>query len=409
MNHKKTLPLIFLIIAATGVFAQQTDEVPADIQAYVTGVHAEARNNLIRLTWTDSPDTRGPVYIFASTVPFGGDVEFIPGIPVAVPYGMESYIFEIDDPGIYHYHVAAGDEAGLYYYVNIRYDNIITIQIEEEVPAETAETAPVEAETTRRSDTSGTVSGLRAVVDNDRVVINFRAESDASLVLYRSIRPIRNAPDLLGAVIIQSNIRSPCTDFPVPGIPYYYAVVQENELTRGNIRIQPGVNATTEPAQLAFEKTAETRSVPLPLISLTADSQIAAQSVIPAGVELSSETRRILENIPSHRSAGLPPAGSRIFGMDLEASGGGEEYLLGSIVQGPFRDGEWEAARDELTQFINIPRSRAIEARTRFYLGQCMYFMNSPREALFEFLSARSVYPDESAEWIQAALRMMTD
>jgi hypothetical protein len=94
--------------------------------------------------------------------------------------------------------------------------------------------------------------------------------------------------------------------------------------------------------------------------------------------------------------------------MDTHPSGS-EDFALASIIRGPFAIREWEAAREELTRFLALPRGLDVKARAKFYLGQCCYFLLRPREGLFEFLAIQERYPAESMEWIQASLEMMKD
>jgi TolA-binding protein len=56
---------------------------------------------------------------------------------------------------------------------------------------------------------------------------------------------------------------------------------------------------------------------------------------------------------------------------------------------------------------LTLPRSSSAEGRARFYLGQAYYYSGKYREALFEFLLIRDVFPAEGSEWVQAALNAM--
>jgi hypothetical protein len=216
----------------------------------------------------------------------------------------------------------------------------------------------------------------------------------------------------LTAMIIRRDAGPPFVDNPVPGIPYYYAVIPEEELIRGTAAILPGVNATTSPIETPTENpggTASTRAVPLPLISLPSaipDTLVFEET--PRQGELSGEAERALDNIPVYQRNPAALKNSHIFPQDMEITGG-EDYLLSSIIQGSFSAKEWNTAQDEIIRFLSVSRSRTSEARARYYLGQCYYFNYAPREALFEFLQARPVYPNETAEWIQACLNMMVE
>jgi len=414
IHHKIFLIFLMTLISATGISAQNTPNEPQtaelEFSPYITNLEGEIKNNLLRLTWTDSPEAKGPVYIYRSNSPFEEN-KALAGRPTEVPYGIESYIDEIDDSGVYHYLVIASGADGQRYDYYILPDNTICIQMTGSIEL-TGVRNNNSAAANQPATPGASVSNIRALAENNRIVISFRSEADVHPVLYRGIRPIRNTSDLLGAVIIQSNVTSPFYDSPVPGIPYYYALVPANELARGTIMIRPGTNATVEPVETAGAEPdpAGVRTVPLPLISLATavpGSMFMETSRQPQN--LSPDVINALENIPAYQKETVPARDSLIFPQDLETTGGGEDYLLGSIIQGNFVNREWANAAEELARFLSLPRSRTTEARARYYLGQCLFFNGSSREALFEFLSARSVYPDAAAEWIQIILRNMAE
>jgi TolA-binding protein len=129
----------------------------------------------------------------------------------------------------------------------------------------------------------------------------------------------------------------------------------------------------------------------------------------PAPVELSPQASKALENFSFGQKKSSLAKNPKVFSQDLEPPGGGEEYALRSIVQDLFLQKNWDSCRNALISYLNLPRSSASEARARFYLGQCYYFLEQPRESLFEFLSAQDMYPAESAEWIQASLKALVE
>jgi hypothetical protein len=410
----RKLAFLFLIgLLGTGLFAQE--ETPPSVDSssqeqagffpFVTGLRGEIRNNLLRLRWQDSPDIKGSVFIYRSLSPFEGGIG-VRERPIEIPYGVESYIDEIDSSGTYYYFIAASDEENQY--IDFFAGNTFTIEISESIGIpELRSAVSVEPEAAIHG-----ISELMAQIDDTSVIISFRYARTGNLILYRATRPITRTADLLAAMIIGREAIPPFIDNPVPGIPYYYAVIPEEELIRGTAAILPGVNATIYPIEATMETsggTAATRAVPLPLISLP--------SAIPETVvfeetrhgELSGEVERALENIPAHQRNPAALKNSHIFLQDLRTTGEGEDYLLGSIIQGSFSAKEWNAAQEEIVRFLSVSRSRPSEARARYYLGQCYYFSYAPREALFEFLQARTVYPNETPEWIQACLNMMVE
>ena len=397
---------------------------------FVSMIQVELRNNLLRLSWVDSPDVRGPVYIYRSNMPFNGAMPLsgsFSGIrPLEVPYGTRSFVDDIEDGGTtgeyLHYFIAASDERGRSYDISIAFTNTISIRLPETdhvptihpiVPVYTPEPAPQRG-----------IFSLEAVPQADRIIITFtkgqdlaaRTAGPENLNLYRSLRPIRQTADLLGAVIVQTGVSSPFRDLAVPGIPYFYAVIAEDDLVRGTVEIVPGRNATITPAELQAASSQEhggqdfrtIRAMPLPNISVqTAIPGIISHTAAPPPSELSTEAAKALGNIrPQNEHILKRP---RVFARDMETPGaGGEEYALSAIIRGSFMARNWEAAGEELLIFLSLPRIPEVNARARFYLGQCWYFLNRPRDGLFEFLSIQDRYPNEASEWIRASLDMMT-
>jgi hypothetical protein len=341
--------------------------------------------------------------------------------PVAVPYGVESYIDEPEITGWIYYFVVAssnGRDSGRILRVMEVYNKTImppsnTIAVnaqffeEPELPV-LAPVVPDEAD-------SG-ISALQAMVDGEGVRISYRvSDGSRSTILYRSVQPIQRAEDLLRAVIVQSGLTPPFVDYPVPGISYYYAVIFEDELPHGSVRIIPGANATTLPAALSTRSSRvglpgankELRSMPLPLMSRNyAVPGIDGFSELSAPIPLSPGAAKALSNIPRNKPKNAVPKKPRAFSQDMNEDSNSlwEEHGLKAIVRGPFLSQDWQTVIAELRRYLSIPRSELTEARARFYLGQSFYLSTCYREALFEFLMVKTQYPKEANEWIDASL-----
>jgi hypothetical protein len=420
---------LFLLLSAV-LFSQdisESSEVPRTngrdsiFAPFVSRLQGEIKNNLLRLSWIDSPSVRGPVFIYRSETPFEEISPASRGRPIEVPYGAESYIDETEGPGTFYYFVVASDEWGQKYEISIPFGNSINILVPAQglaaenplpqVPAQpqvppAGQAAPGEKPVIRN---------LTVLTEGDKVIISFNAEEGKQLVLYRSVRPFKETRDLLSAAIVQSGISSPFIDYPVPGISYYYIVIPEADIISGTLTILPGINTTTQSVEVAADQRTGLRNLgpglrsrPLPQISLqTASPGMNAFNEMPPRTELSPEAAKVLEDIPPLGGKSGPLKNPRVFKEDLETPAGGEEYILRSIVQGLFSRKEWESAKDELIRYLVLPRSKPPEARARFYLGQCYYFTGLYRESLFEFLSVRNDYPAETTEWIQSVLNLL--
>jgi tetratricopeptide (TPR) repeat protein len=362
---------------------------------FVSQLDVEVRNNLIRLSWKDAQDIQGPVYVYRSETPFPGTSAALP-LPAEIPYGTGSYLDEADKPGAIYYFVVASDEWGRKYTLSIPYVNTLSIIIEPEnvpgyVPPNLTPTAAGPA-------VGSTVEGLSTQIEEGKVILTFSGiDSRKNLILYRSLNPIRRQEDLLTALIIQQKLSSPFIDYPVPGIPYYYAVIYEDELSTGLVTIRPGYNATSAAVKIPQDGShpLSSREMPLPRINLSTTDGAPAS--------LGPEASRAAASI-ERRSGKNSIQITELFPEDLEKGAAGEEYQLRSIVQGYFSLQDWEKAEEEFLRFLDLPRTERSQAKAHFYLGQAYYFQDKSREALFHFLDAQGLYPGESNRWIQAVL-----
>jgi hypothetical protein len=376
---------------------------------FVSGLKAETRNNLVRLTWADSADARGPVYIFRSTRPFGGEIP--QGLePVEIAYGIQSYIDEFDGSGTFYYFVAASDPLEQRYDIVVSGTNTVMVILEALAEAPSFD----EAGRTGPLPELG-ISSLAARVEGDAVIITYDSggipESGLKkAILYRSGRPIRQPQDLLNAVIVLSGVSSPFVDYPMPGLPWFYALILEDDITGGSVGIYPGRNATRTAVEITSGEAPPAderpiRSLPLPAMSVhNAVPGSDRLSDIPDPEPLRDETLKALESVARAPAPPPPDKNPRAFTRDLAAPAGGEDSELMLIVQDSFAKRDWRTANGELQRYLSLPRSADTEARARFYLGQTCYFSGKYREALIEFLFVRPLYPNEAYVWIEAAL-----
>ena len=382
---------IIALFFALPCYSQNT----AVFAPFVTHLDAEIRNNLIRLSWKDSRDTQGPVYIYRSGTPLSG-TSSLP-LPVEIPYGVGSYLDEAENPGDLYYYVVASDKEGKKYTVSIPYTNTLRVTVTPENMGlfGSPSTGGTGASVSRPS--SQGIERLRAQVDGDQIILSFYGvDSARNPILYRSINPIRRPEDLLSALIIRQRVGSPYIDRPLPGVVYYYAIVYEEELTTGVLSLRQGSNVTGA-VEIPISSLNSSRDMPLPGISLSSTPE---QPPAQLGLEASRVEAAIQQQ--GERKEIRPEA--VIFPEDLVSEGAGEDFQLRSIVQDYFYPGDWERAEEEFGRFLELPRSKRNLAKAQFYLGQAFYFQDKRREALFSFLGAKDVYPVEVNFWIQTVL-----
>jgi hypothetical protein len=408
MKKGGILLVCFLLFGDPWAGAQGT-EIPGTV---VTGLEAVTRNNVVRLTWRDAGEARGPVYIYRSSRPFQTPVTGSLGDqrPVELPYGVEFYYDDTESSGTVYYFAAASDasEAGGERYLLV-IPGVNTVAVEIRETSQPAAASPPRG--------PGGIFYLEVRAERESVAIRYQSNSNAATVLYRSVKPITHVTDLLSAVIVQSGLTPPFVDYPVPGIPYYYAVIFEDELRRGNVGIYPGYNATVNPVEILADRVglpraAELRSMPLPLMSLNyavpgIDNFSELRNPIPLGLNAAKALGSLRR---SPEPAAPKVRTSRAFSQDLETESQGvpaENLTLRAVIQGPFARGEWEASRAELDRYLSSHHSAMAEARARFYRGQCLYFSSSYREAFYEFLLIKPYFPVEVGEWLDSCLEIL--
>jgi hypothetical protein len=382
------------------VFAPFVSRLVADV---------DVNHNLVHLSWIDSPDLKGQVTIYSSDSPI--NVSTIGSTPevnaVQVNYGEQTYTEETDYT-IRHYFVAASDENGRAYYLAIPFNNFLAVNMQDYVRQR-----PQRAQSARSAQTpiiSDTGFLLNAIAQETDIAVTFNTAGNSNLVLYRSIQPVQNMEDLSNAVIIQTDAASPFLDYPLPGIAYYYAIVPQDALISGDVKILPGDNATITPVMLTqyelnISDYASMRPTPLPLLSLSAlisgagITNISPQALSPAAERALRDVKR--SEIP------VVTRQPRALREDTEVPISEEEHTLRSIMQTAFAEKDWNSTREQLMDFLSLPHTADIEFRTHFYLGQVYYFLNMPQESLFEFLMIKTKYPEETVEWINAVLKML--
>ncbi|WP_304221854.1 tol-pal system YbgF family protein [Gracilinema caldarium] len=409
MKHPEKVFLLILI-ALSKLYPILAEDTTSALP-FVRQLTAAVQDNVVRLQWIDAPDSTGPVTIIRKIIPAGSstpkDLDSI-----QVPHGVQSYIEPIESDGLRSYLVLASGSDGNPYMVRIPNTNYVELDVKK--------TNLVLSQSDSKYQN---ISSLKTEVQKDSILLSFslngsETTSSRPLVLYRSTQPIRHIQDLLQAVIVQGGITSsPFVDYPVPDISYYYALVFEDDIKQGKLNLEAGKNTTLVPAEVPAGSfriglpgpQQNIRSIPLPTLSISAAVPSADNTIIlpPLALPLSPETQKAVASLPFPEPQKMVLKKPRAFSQDLNASGGGEEFTLRSIVQGPFASRDWNEVIDQLVRFLSLPRSSIIEARGRFYLGQAYYMTEKYREALFEFLLMQNTYPAEAREWIQSILPLL--
>ncbi|MDR2658619.1 MAG: hypothetical protein LBC27_01335 [Spirochaetaceae bacterium] len=443
------LPFALLLV----VNAAFTQTKGAIFAPFVSGLKAGVNGRQVRLSWTDSESVKGPVYIYRSVQPYQDIQGEITGQIAEVAYGAQTYTDNAPADGKWYYFAVASDPKKQKYQLILPYNNTIdvTVDVSSMKNSENEEYGTVFYDNSGTSPTPepyqnayrntpslppypqfdgiinpparGSINGITTVASGKGIEIKFyETEPSKNAVLYRSIQPLRSFSDLITATVVALNVRSPYMDYVTPGVPYYYAIVYEDDIRSGRGEIFPGSNATFIPVEVSLnqnqtppETAAETppsntnTSVPNGYYYPPPEVYGSAAYSSPPQNPNASNQPQANRSYPYQTNEALILREPRVFNRDMQASNEADDQRLALIVQGPFMWRDWPAARERLTEFIvETPNGYAAD-RARFYLAQCWYFIGDIRMALSTFLRLQTTYPEETAIWIQASLNKLAE
>jgi tetratricopeptide (TPR) repeat protein len=445
------LTLSFLFSQAVG--AQSSTSIFAP---FVSRLNAEVSGRAVRLKWMDAPSVKGPVYIYRARVPFSGTGAQYQARGIEVPYGQQTFVEEVEALGMWYYLVMASDETRMKYELIVPYNNIVDVQLDGTTknvtssPGMAAAVAPYAdrpiisqpaqraaedptwdsaygsygvARQSGYSRYSNDIVDITAQTLPNGIYISFRSsERDKNALLYRSNKPFTQYNDILTAALVKDQLVSPFIDYPPPGVAYYYAILYEEDIRSGQATIYPGSNATVDPIHLGSISQGASGVAGVPAYSPVPaspqqntylDPDAGYFSTVRSPSPLSAAAAQAAESVRNRpQVAPVIPQTSyginmepRVFNQDIQSNiASGEDYDLALIVRGPFFRKDWGVARTALEQYLSVSHSQNAAARAHFYLGQCYYFLGDARAALNEFMAVHTMYPDEAANWVQAAL-----
>ncbi|ULQ59927.1 hypothetical protein K7I13_00850 [Brucepastera parasyntrophica] len=397
---KKPFSMLFLLFLLTGaVMAQETEDNERTVPPppIVSELHAVVSGDSVTLTWKAAPDIHGENIILRSNRPITAANYTATDRRGSVPTSMTTFYESIEFGKEYYYAVLTRDSEGVFYDFFLPASNSMLVAV-------TAESGTDQAE-------KAAISAFNVMLRNDAVIITWTSSPKGkNLVLYRSTSAFTGINSLVPAIVISSfkDTGTPYIDYPVPGVPYYYAILDEDDLSAGSVQFIPDQNTSRYTVEVPASFARVQRNVlpvlrPMPLPWLNPSGAIDyGAATFPAGTE--KMIQNLTKNTPARKSAPMIPY---IFASDKNASGSGEEFLLKGIIDATFPDGLWDKAMTDLNEFMSIRRSAAATARVHFYLGEAYYFSGKYREALLEFLLAQDQYYNQSREWIQYTLEQI--
>ncbi|HTO22849.1 MAG TPA: hypothetical protein VMQ10_10275 [Spirochaetia bacterium] len=387
---------------------------PETTTVFVSRLKAEPVDYQVKLTWVDSPDLTGVCVIYRSSSEITSQNLASATVVGMVPTGTGSFIDSPPDRRGWYYAVLIRDKAG----------NLYTLV----VPFRNKTSAPVSPQTTAPEEQlAAQVSGIRAApsAKGDSIEVSFSTTSrNRDLLLFWGPRPFGKPEDLLSAT--KTTPLDPGTTryvLPVlPGIDYWFAVLDAGLFKLGQAPLARGVNATAYPVQLQVTTShglpaptpSPRRGIPLPSLAIIRGVQSGQEiggsdeAELPRPMPVSDDTRAAIaalrKDLPGAPSPALKP---QVLASDATPTPGSELARLQDIIQGPFQSADWPGAQGRLLDFLSLPRKHDLADRASFYLGQAYFFQGRTRDALMAFLDAQDTFYQESAPWIDACFQAL--
>jgi hypothetical protein len=389
----------FLFFSAIPLFCQtsmaaDSREVPP--APVVSSLTASCERDRVSLAWIPAYDVSGVNLVLRSNRPITaanyGSAETRATIPVAETNWSET----LADANEYYYAIMTRDADGTLY------DFFL--------PASNSLLVPVRAETANAPVTAA-FAAFDAMTRNDAVIITWNSSvPQKKLVLYRSTSPFADMTSLAQAVVVSSfrDDGAPYVDYPVPGIPYFYAILDEESIRTGSAVLAEGMNTNRIPVEIPsmFAKIKRTglpslRSMPLPWLNPAGEARVVATRFSP---KTERTIAALVSGIKQSPKIAYKPY---VFERDQNPLSNGEEYTLYALLRGNFSASKWNEAVADLSGFLAIRRTEETADRAHFYLGQSLFFAGMNDKALLEFLLSEDRYYNQSREWIERVLSEM--
>jgi len=408
MKHRQLLLLLLILIATLPLPAQTGDlsERREVFAPFVSRFKAEPKGSAILLTWQDARNLTNPVYhIYESEIPLS-KADFPSAKRVAtVSQGEESFLFEPGDGGDRYFLVLAEDEGNLYD-LFIPYRNMTmtpsaaVLQVLEEEQA-------------------ALLSNIKVIPEEQVLIISGRStRPERPVLLFRSTEPINEREDLAKAARLKTfrNESILIRDHVLPGIPFYYALVDQGVYESGSEALLYEGSVTLIPVVIPMEEwnpsdahmfQYSSRHIPLPVLNVRNDIEKGMPLPGPAipdnPVELTMETALSLAELD--------------FGKSVRTVLWYEPQILPADKSGPsadetagipelLEDREWKSVLERTTQELESTFDPEIRARLSYYRGQSRYFLGDLEYAFMDFLSSRELYFSESTEWLYSIFQL---
>ena len=391
--------LLTFIFLCTSALAQ------TGLSPFPSSLTAILDEETVFLRWQDVPDFSGVYRLYRHTVEISEknfpEASFI----IELKPGMQSYRDLPEKDGEYYYALLAVENDGTVHETFIPYRNKTTLGLVVRIPEKSI---PAE------------IAAISGAASPNGILLSFEVVGQASeLIVYRSTEPMFEMSDLVKAVLIDTidiNSRT-YADTPIEGVGYYYGVFNADLLRTGGAPFETGQNILQEPVTVPLSRSTSVktevpsnRRQPLPFLTLTTKVESGERlkgfqnDFSQESKKLQPETEQIVDAIKLKKT-GNSAQTPVILPADGESDM--ENAQLVTILEGTFAGGEWRQSLDGLNALLIIKRSREIQSRVHFYIGQCYFFLGEFRQSFLEFLFAEDRYYTQVQPWLDRLYKLL--
>jgi hypothetical protein len=412
------LTFFLIVLSVNSAWAQDSAAVGENLAEaevftpFVSRLETEVIGTQIRLSWTDIPELENVRYnIYRAGVEITGDSFDQARLRGTVESGVETFTDSIPQNGPYYYAVITVDQDNIELPIFIPFRNTNVL-------------AAVVSDIPEGFAVSG-ISGITAEAGESAIDVRFQTSGDIErLLLYRSTSPITDSDSLSRAIVLDTLDAGERVyrDFVIPGIPYFYAILDADEAVSAAPDLVSGQNSLSEAVELPLGRryagvAAGPRNIEsLPILvlnqSVLSGNSLPRVSVeIPERRSLSPETSglvdRLLEPIE------LPAEGRALPDiLATERNPGAEKdqsLVLYSIVSESFSLENYELSQRQLENFLTIPLSEDLENRARYYYAQSLFFTGAYERGFLQFVLIRDWDYDRVSGWMDEILDRLSE
>jgi hypothetical protein len=401
MKHMKQFLIIIVLLSLNlTVWAQTTAEENKVFAPFVSQLKVETKGSGILLSWKDSRNLIDPLYqIYESKKPFN-PVSFIYESKIAtVKKGTGSYLYHPGDSEPRYFLIIA-EEGGKIFDVFIPYRNM-SMQ-----PAAAEKTVVQEEKAARIS--------LLTVHPEQQDLLISAETTDLSRphILFRSSEELINREDLIDATQVRVfiNEKIELKDHVVPGIPFYYALVDQELYESGSKIVLYDGSVTVKAVSIALEEwNSETahsfqfasRHVPLPLLNVNLDIETGRKLHDPEipelSIDLMPDTALALAELNFGKSVSTALwKQPQLLPVDYSQQPPPETAWVKPLMD----NGSWSTLLEKCDDQLKSSFDTEIRSRLFFYKGQAQYFSGNLENAFMDFLSARNKYYSQANSWL---------